>query len=118
MKAAELEELREELEEKRRELLESYRRSQEGQREAGDEGQDLADRATEHYTREFQYSLSDKERESVRAVEEALERMEAGTFGECQECGEQISDRRLQAIPWARLCIECQEEQEAQEERG
>lgn len=119
MKAAELKKLRSQLEEKRRELVDAYRRSQEAQRQPGDEGLlDLADRATEHYAKEFQYSLSDKDRELVRHVEEALQRMEEGSYGECQECGEAIAERRLKAIPWAQYCLDCQEKREARERTG
>lgn len=116
MKAAELKKLRDQLEEKREDLVESYRRSQETHRQPTDEGLlDLADRATEHYNKEFLYSLSDKDRQILRMVEEALERLDAGTFGECQDCGDEIAERRLKAIPWARLCLDCQEKQEAAE---
>jgi DnaK suppressor protein len=44
-----------------------------------------------------------------RLVSAALERLAAGTFGSCLQCGEPISDRRLRALPWAALCLECQE---------
>ncbi len=45
------------------------------------------------------------------AVEEALERIEKGTYGICRDCGEPIADARLNAIPWARVCITCKEKQ-------
>lgn len=114
MKAAERKKLREALEEKRREALESYRRTQAANREGGEEGLlDLADRASESYRKEFLYSLTDAERNLLRMVEDALQRIEEGTYEKCQSCGEKIGDRRLKAIPWASLCIDCQEQQEA-----
>jgi DnaK suppressor protein len=45
----------------------------------------------------------------LREVEEALRRIEHGTYGLCQECGEPISAKRLQAVPWAKFCVRCQE---------
>ncbi len=45
----------------------------------------------------------------LRDIQEALGRMEAGTFGICQECSEPISPKRLEAVPWAKFCLPCQE---------
>jgi RNA polymerase-binding transcription factor len=47
--------------------------------------------------------------EMLRQVEEALERVDSGSYGICQNCEESISERRLQAVPWARYCLSCQE---------
>lgn len=117
MKAAEIKELREQLEEKRQELIESYRKTQAETRETGGEAtQDLADQASDSYRKEFLYSLSDNERETLRLVDNALQRIEDGTYEECQNCGDEIGERRLQAIPWAQHCIDCQEKLEAEEE--
>ena len=80
----------------------------------GEEGLlDLADRATESYTREFLYRLSDGDREQIRRVDDALDRLEEGSYGKCEDCDEKIPPARLKAIPWALLCIECQEKVEA-----
>jgi len=80
----------------------------------GEEGLlDLADRATESYTREFLYRLSDADREQIRLVDDALHRLDDGLYGECEECGEKIPPVRLKAIPWALFCVKCQEETEA-----
>lgn len=117
MKAAEIKRLREELEQKRRDLVESYRKTQAETRETGGEAtQDLADQASDSYRKEFLYSLTDNERETLRLVDDALQRIEDGTYEECQNCGDPIGERRLQAIPWAAFCIDCQEELEAEEE--
>lgn len=114
MRATEKKKLREQLEQKRREANEAYRRSQTVNREATAEPlQDLADQASEGYRKEFLYSLSDSERETLLRVEEALSRMDEDTYEECTSCGEKIPLPRLKAIPWAALCIECQERQEA-----
>jgi len=114
MRATEKKKLREQLERKRREANEAYRRSQAVNREATAEPlQDLADQASEGYRKEFLYSLSDSERETLMQVEEALRRLDEGTYEECSSCGEKIPLARLKAIPWASLCIDCQERQEA-----
>jgi len=113
VRATEKKKIREALEQKRRELGESYRRSQTVNREATAEPlQDLADQATESYRKEFLYSLSDADRQTLQQVEEALRRMDDGLYEECISCGDKIPLARLKAIPWATLCIDCQERQE------
>ena len=114
MRATEKKKLRDALEQKRREADESYRRSQTVNREATAEPlQDLAEQATESYRKEFLYSLSDGDRQTLFDVEEALRRMDDGTYEECVSCGDKIPLTRLRAIPWASLCIDCQERQES-----
>ncbi len=114
MRAVEQKRLRGELEQKRRDVFESYRRTQATNRESGEEGLlDLADRATESYRKEFLYSLTDNERDLLRLLDAALNRMDEGTYEECQSCGEKIGLQRLKAIPWAHQCIDCQEKEEA-----
>ena len=72
------------------------------------------------YTREFLLSLSGFERRQLALVEDALARIEDGTYGECQMCGENVPVARLKAIPWARYCVSCQEvvEKEGEPEEG
>ncbi len=114
MRATEENRIRAQLARKRRDANEAYRRSQAVNREAtGEPLQDLADQASEGYRKEFLYSLSDGERATLLQVEEALRRMDEGTYEECTSCGNKIPLVRLKAIPWAALCIECQERQEA-----
>lgn len=119
MRAATRKKFEKELREQRRELAASFKRNQEANRRGNDDGPlDLADTATELYTQEFNYSLTETERSKLRQIDEALERVEAGEYGECQECGEAISEVRLKAIPWTPYCIECQEEKEAAARRA
>lgn len=80
-----------------------------GQRKSDEGAEDLVDRANSAYNREFMLSLSGSEREILKEIEEALERVESGEFGSCSSCEETIPARRLQAVPWARYCIDCQE---------
>jgi RNA polymerase-binding protein DksA len=72
----------------------------------------LADYATETLSRELDYSLEENSEHVLRAVDEALGRIEAGTYGACQNCGEPIAPERLEAIPYARLCIDCKRREE------
>jgi DnaK suppressor protein len=67
----------------------------------------MADLGTENYDQEFTLGLIENEQGTLELVNEALERMQRGTFGQCAECGEPISKPRLQAIPYARHCIRC-----------
>lgn len=76
--------------------------------------QDLVDRAESSYTKEFLLSLSDSERQQLMFIDEAIKRIDSDDFGVCQRCRKEISKKRLDVIPWASLCITCQ--QRAEEE--
>jgi len=103
-------EMRVRLEAKRQEILESYKRDLRVGQESNDEPtEDIVDRANNAYHRELMFSLSDSERQLLLQIEAALSRFELGTFGACVHCADPIALPRLQAIPWARLCINCQE---------
>ena len=67
----------------------------------------MADLGTDNYDQEFTLGLIENEQGTLELVNEALDRMEKGKFGQCVECGELISKPRLQAIPYARHCIRC-----------
>lgn len=67
----------------------------------------MADVGTENYDQEFTLELIENEQGTLELVNEALLRLEQGTFGLCGECGEPISKPRLQAIPYTRHCIAC-----------
>lgn len=102
--------LRETLESRRTELLRLYKNDVRVGQESGDEGtEDVVDRANNAYHRELMFSLSDVERTQLLQVDEALKRMDAETFGYCASCSREIAPRRLEAIPWARYCVDCQE---------
>jgi DnaK suppressor protein len=74
--------------------------------------QDLVDKAETSYTKEFLLSLSDGERELLLQIDEALKRLDHGEFGVCQVCTKDIAEKRLKALPWTPLCINCQEKAE------
>ena len=72
----------------------------------------LADTATETYDRELDYTLEENSEHVLADIDAALTRIEDGTYGVCTDKGEQIPLERLEARPWATLCIDCQRERE------
>jgi DnaK suppressor protein len=99
--------------EKREELLRLVSKSDHDGREADEEvTQDLADKAANSYAKEFLFHQSDDNRRILQLVNDALGRLENGTYGLCVACHEDVQVKRLEAVPWARHCIECQEKQE------
>jgi DnaK suppressor protein len=72
----------------------------------------MADQGSATFERELDMTLDDNVRAALTDVEKALARMEAGTYGTCERCGEEISPSRLEAIPTASLCIKCKEAEE------
>lgn len=116
MRKRELEKFAKLLEEKRQSLLDkSTRTADEGRQAVIEGGEDYVDDAVTHYTREFLLSLSDLDRRQLLLVDEALIRVTQGSYGECLMCGELINPKRLQAIPWARYCVKCQQLAEREE---
>ena len=91
----------------------------EGRESALDEGMDTYDLASEERSREINLILSDRDREKLLAIEEALERIRSGTYGICDMCEEEIATERLEALPFTRLCVTCQSdlEKEAKQHR-
>ena len=77
-----------------------------------EQAQDMVDRATSAYTREFAFSLSEADRKALLLIEQALLRIEQGTYGVCVHCQGVVQEKRLEAVPWARHCLECQELQD------
>ncbi len=79
---------------------------------------DLLDLTTMESDRSFTLRIRDRERRLIRKIKAALRRIEEGTYGECEECGEDISPARLQARPVASYCIRCKTKLEALEKTG
>ena len=88
------------------------RTEQDGRTVDEDSAQDIADRAASSYTKEFLFHQSNNDRQLLQMVDGALERLREGAFGECISCGKEINAKRLEAVPWTRHCIECQEKLE------
>ena len=104
---------RERLLNKKQEILEAYNKNKTYGKEAdGDGAQDIADKASNSYTKEFLFSLSNSERDMVQLVDQALDRIEGKSFGHCIVCEDEMNLKRLEAVPWAQRCISCQEKQE------
>src|SRR5689334_25415400 len=74
---------------------------------------DMADQASGNNEVHIQLKLKQTDAKILQAIEEALRRIDEGTFGVCRDCGEPIADARLDAIPWTRVCISCKEKQKA-----
>ena len=74
--------------------------------------QDPADMAANAYTKELLFSMSANDRRLLDLIDDALVRIEAGEYGECVHCGDSVQDKRLEAVPWARHCLRCQDLQE------
>ena len=72
----------------------------------------LADTATETYDRELDYTLEENSEHVLAEIDAALRRIEDGTYGQCTNCGRQIPRERLEARPYATLCIDCQRQRE------
>ncbi|HKZ51935.1 MAG TPA: TraR/DksA C4-type zinc finger protein [Candidatus Acidoferrales bacterium] len=100
------------LEAKREELQHMMALAEEEGRASDDATQDIADKAANSYTKEFLFSQSNHERFILQLVDEAMERIKNGGYGTCVHCREEVQQKRLEAVPWARHCIACQEKQE------
>ncbi len=108
-----LEAFKKRLESRQQDLRRTVTRNQaDGRTTDEDTAQDIADRAASSYTKEFLFSQSNNDRQLLQMVDKALARIREGSFGECISCGKEINSKRLEAVPWTRHCIECQEKLE------
>jgi RNA polymerase-binding transcription factor len=108
-----VEQFRKKLEERQQDLRRLVTRTAEDGRAADAESaQDIADKAASSYNKEFLFHQSSSERQLLNMVESALERIRQGSFGQCINCGSDINPKRLEAVPWTRYCIACQEKLE------
>jgi DnaK suppressor protein len=92
-----------------REMSDDLRQGREGGKE---EGMDTYDLASEERDREINFILTDRDRDKLQAIQEALERVENGSYGICESCEQEISQARLAALPFTRMCVNCQAEHE------
>ena len=99
--------------ERKEQLQDIVSKAEQDGRSADEEtANDLADKATNAYTKEFLFKKSNDDRFILQLIQEALERMESGEYGTCVACAGEMQQKRLDAVPWARHCIDCQEKQE------
>jgi DnaK suppressor protein len=113
MKKAELEKFRKLLEAKRRDII---RRAQQTLDEDmsldADDLPDEMDLASSEYLQSFTFRLRGREKLFLEKIQKAIEKIDDGSFGTCEECGSPISVKRLEARPETTLCIRCKEDQE------
>jgi DnaK suppressor protein len=108
-----LENYQKKLQGRREELLKSIARTEEEGRAADDDPTvDLADKAANSYTKEFLFGQNNTDRTTLQMIDQALERIKKNTYGACEQCGTELQQKRLDAVPWARHCTACQEKQE------
>lgn len=87
----------------------SYDDTRTGQSELADYDQHPADAATDTFMKERDLAIVDSFRETIGRIDEALGKLERGTYGECDRCGREIPAERLDAVPHAIYCVECQD---------
>ncbi len=98
---------------RREELLKNIARTEEEGRAADEDPTvDLADKAANSYTKEFLFGQTNHDRFTLAMIEEALSRLKQNEFGLCANCQQEVQQKRLEAVPWARHCITCQEKHE------
>ncbi len=118
MKKAKLEEFRQLLQEQMDQLLREAGKTVSEMTDEKTNFPDPTDRASLESDRNFELRIRDRERKLISKIREALDRIEDGEFGECEDCGDRIGEARLKARPVTTLCIECKTEQERQEKIG
>ena len=102
---------------KRQALKEMQGRVKEETEGVKDEGRDTYDLASDERDREINFILNDREREKLLAIDEALQRIKDKTYGICETCEGEIQLGRLKILPFTRLCVKCQEENEKESKR-
>jgi DnaK suppressor protein len=98
---------------RREELMKTIARTEEEGRQADDDPTvDLADKAANSYTKEFLFGMTNTDRNILNMIDAALKRIQANEYGQCGNCQEEMQQKRLEAVPWAKNCISCQEKLE------
>ena len=117
MRKRELDAFRTLLQERRQELVTEASRTVDGMGEGREQFPDPTDRASLEGNRNLMLRIRDRERKLISKIDEALERIDDGPYGKCEECGGEIGIERLKARPVTTLCIDCKSLQEAQERK-
>ena len=108
-----LEYYKKKLETRREELLKTIARTAEEGRQADDDPTvDLADKAANSYTKEFLFGMTNSDRTTLAMIDAALKRIRKNDYGVCENCQEEMLPKRLDAVPWAKHCINCQQKME------
>ncbi len=115
MKRKELQTFKKQLSQEKAVILQTRSPKMDPSPKTGDaEGGDVCDIASSDRERDLKLRLNEREREKLRAIEEALERIEEGSFGICEECECKIPVGRLKIMPFALVCVECKSKEEKQ----
>src|SRR3990167_1506509 len=77
----------------------------------------MADMATDNFDRDFSLGIASSEQDLLNRIDEALQKIKEGTFGVCEQCEKAITMKRLKAVPYTKMCIKCQEEEEKNKKR-
>ena len=113
MRKSFLKKMREKLLEMRAQLVRNVQSDlQEGREQTKDEGMDTYDIASDARDREISLILNDRDRDKALAIDDALARIDEGSYGVCDSCESDIAEARLEALPFTRLCVSCQAERE------
>jgi RNA polymerase-binding transcription factor len=105
--------LRRMLEERRTEIQEKLRVIREEIPSYQDEVRDSEEQSVTDFAQEMDFALMEMKARTLVRIDEALQRVDQGTYGTCDHCGQDIAAARLSAVPFALLCLECQEREEA-----
>ncbi len=109
MDGKKLEYFKDKLRQKQVSLIEMVHRTEGYGREKDQDTLDMADLAVESYTKEFMFGKSSGDRHRLQLISEALERIKDKSYGTCENCENKIQPKRLEAVPWTKLCIQCQD---------
>jgi DnaK suppressor protein len=112
MDSKKLEYFKQKLLQKELSLRNIVQKTEEYGREKEPDIQDVADMAVESYTKEFIFGKTSGDRHILQLIREALGRIEDKSYGTCVNCEDPIQPKRLEAVPWARHCVQCQGLQE------
>ncbi len=108
-----LEYYKKKLQARREELMRTIARTQEEGRTADEDPTvDLADKAANSYTKEFLFGMTNTDRTILNMIDAALKRIQADEYGVCANCQEELQQKRMEAVPWAKHCLACQEKME------
>jgi len=100
------------LEDRRREIHDKLRSLRESLPAEAADVRDVEEQSVDDFVQEVDFALMEMKSETLKQIDEALRRLEAGSYGHCVECSQAIAAARLKALPFARLCHDCQERQE------
>ena len=103
------------LEDRRREIQDKLRSLRETLPTDATTVKDAEEQSVDDFVQEMDFAIMEMKAESLGKIDEAIRRLEAGVYGVCAECGAEIAEPRLKALPFATLCVACQEREESEQ---